>query len=98
MSAIGAVKIKNQLKKVFPNADMTTIKNSRLNRVLYGASGFLVTDQGTVYISTEIGDYIRINMGYEVYYRTAKDTKDFIGGQNNFCKLEDLANNIQRMI
>ena len=98
MYAIGAVKVKNQLKKIFPNADMSTIKNSRVNGVLDGASGFLVTDQGTVYINTGIGDYLRFNMGYEVCYRTAKDTKDFTGGQNNFCKLEDLANNIQRMM
>jgi hypothetical protein len=95
MDIIGAVKLKNAIKKLDPTLTLE-IKNQRINGRLDRAYGF-VTDPATqrcVYISTEQG-YIK-----DAMYRNAKNNKDYTGGTNQWCKydVDTLAHNVVDLV
>jgi len=95
MYTLNAVKLRNQLHNIHPGLRVE-LKNVRINGVLQGCSGF-VTDPRTgnvVYVSTDR------NHGtvHNALYRTAKDTRDFTGGHNNFADWDDLAEKVVALL
>lgn len=85
---VGAVKVKNALKKIDPDL-VLDIKNVRINGQLQGCSGF-VTDPRTsavVYLNTDCNHGTSLD---DAYYRTAEHTKDFTGGRNHFTSYQEL--------
>lgn len=83
-----AVKLRNQILAIDPNLAVN-LRNVSVNGVKFGCSGF-ITDLTTgkhVYLNTDHNHHTNTT----AYYRTAKTTKDYTGGYNNFAAYEDLA-------
>lgn len=92
---VSMTKVKNQLKQHFPEL-VTTLHNERVNGQLFGCSGFITdpaTDR-TVYISTDINH----GTNRQAMYRTAKDTKDYTGGSNNFCAFGEIVEHAVKLL
>lgn len=93
--------MKNMLKRELApyNINVLSLKPNH-----YDCSGFLEKDGYYVYISYSIPRYgDRINFsasgaGNGVLYREAENEKDFTGGHNHFCALEDLPNFLHQFI
>lgn len=88
MYTLNAVKLRNQLLAIRPTLKVE-LKNVRINGVLQGCSGF-VTDPATgrvVYVSTD-RNHGTISTAL---VRTAKHTKDYTGGCNQFAAWADVA-------
>lgn len=86
---------KNYLKRAFPDAEVIGFKPNH-----YDASGFVRFDDKYIYISHSIDRY-RCCVDFNdasylngVLYRTAKNDKDYHGGHNNFCSI----NNLQKFV
>ena len=83
-----AVKTKNKILAI-DDTLIVELRNVKINGALFGCSGF-ITDPKTskvVYINTDHNHHtVR-----EALYRTAKDNKDYTGGQNNFASFDDIA-------
>ena len=89
---------KGYLKRAFPDAEVVGFKPNH-----YDASGFLVFPEGTVYVSHSMDRY-RLRVDFDetgamngVLYRTARDTKDFRGGHNNFCSINELKESVEEL-
>lgn len=93
--------MKNMLKRELAPYDINVLS---LKPNHYNCSGFLEKDGYYVYISYSIPRYgDRINFsasgaGNEVLYREAENEKDFTGGRNHFCALEDLPNFLHQFV
>lgn len=88
MKPLLAVKLRNEINSIDPVL-IVTIKNVSVNGVKMGCSGF-ITDPRTgrhVYVCTDNNHGTNTN----ALYRTAKDTRDYTGGMNNFASYEGLA-------
>ena len=91
---------KNYLKREFPDAVFTGFKPNH-----YDFSGFISMDGLTIYVSHSLkrvcgGAFVDFNDSYcpnGVLYRTAKNTKDFRGGRNNFCSIYGLSDALKQM-
>lgn len=82
---VSMTKVKNALRHERPDL-VPTLRNVRVNEQLRGCSGF-ISDPATgkvVYINTETG------ISHKALYRTAEHTRDFRGGQNQFCLPSDI--------
>ena len=93
---VGAVKVKNALKKIDPDL-VLDIKNVRINGQLQGCSGF-VTDPATgnvVYLNTDCNHGTSLG---EAYYRTAEHTKDYTGGRNRFTSYRELPQDVVNLL
>ena len=88
-------KFKNAVARLDPSLDASTIKNIRINGQPRGCSGFIVNPANgkIVYVNTEQGSQ---NRG--ALYRTAKTTKDYTGGHNNFADNDDLAQKVVELL
>lgn len=86
--ALGAVKLKNQIKKIDPSL-VLSIKNISVNGSPQGCSGFISTPDGTrhVYVCADRNH----GTSSDAYYRTATSTRDFTGGRNHFAEYDELA-------
>ena len=90
---------KNYLKRCFPNADLVGFKYNH-----FDTSGFVCQDGVVVYISHDVGlwtheiDFNASDCGKGVLYRTAETVKDFRGGMNRFCSINDLQRCVSRLI
>lgn len=90
---------KSYLKRSFPNAKLINFTPNH-----YDISGFLIENDVCVYISYKIPrygesiDFNANNLMNSVLYRTAKHTKDFSGGNNNFSSLFELEQNLKNML
>jgi len=83
-----STKLKNQILAIDPVL-IVSLKNISVNGVKFGCSGF-ITDPRTgrhVYVCTDHNHFTNTT----ALYRTAKDTRDYTGGMNNFASYEDLA-------
>lgn len=83
-----ATKLKNQIHAI-DSTLVVALKTISVNGVKFGCSGF-ITDLGTgkhVYVCTDHNHGTNTN----AYYRTARDTKDYTGGMNNFAEYSELA-------
>ncbi len=88
MKPLLATKLKNQILAI-DSTLAVNLRNVSVNGVKFGCSGF-ITDTRTgrvVYVNTDHNHFTNIT----AYYRTARDTKDYTGGPNNFSSYEDLA-------
>lgn len=80
--------LKNRLVKIDPGLKIE-LRNQRINGQLQGCSGF-VTDSATgriVYVSTDANHGTSLN---KALLRTAKNTRDFVGGMNQFATYDEL--------
>lgn len=91
-----------KVKVLFKGENVTLeIKNATLNGDNHGCFGF-ITDNETgkvVYISTDFADgngFFDDNK--PILYRTAQHDKDYTGGFNNYCDLNDLKENVLNLI
>lgn len=93
--------MRNMLKRELAPYDINVLS---LKPNHYDCSGFLEKNGYYVYISYSIPRYgDRINFsasgaGNGVLYREAKNEKDFTGGHNHFCALEDLPNFLHQFV
>lgn len=88
MKALLATKLKNEIHAIDPTVAVN-LKNVSVNGVKFGCSGF-ITDLNTgkhVYINTDHNHHTNTR----ALFRTAKDTKDYTGGHNNFATYDLLA-------
>lgn len=88
MKPLLATKLKNQITAL-DSVLIVTLRNISVNGVKFGCSGF-ITDPRTgkhVYVNTDHNHHTNTT----AYYRTAKDTKDYTGGQNHFAAYDDVA-------
>ena len=81
---MGAVKLKRAITAVMPGADVTRIKNVRINGRSSGCSGFAVNPYNgrVVYVTT---DLIASHVSGTVMYRNARDVRDYRGGRNRYA-------------
>jgi len=80
---------KGAVKREFPNAKLTGFKANH-----YDFSGFIEEGGNCVYVSYNMTRGIPLNLKLRdcssgILVRTAKDTKDYKGGHNNFCSFYD---------
>lgn len=83
-----ATKLKNQILAIDPTLTVS-LRNILVNGAKFGCSGF-ITDPKTgkhVYVNTDHNHHTNTR----AYYRTARDTKDYTGGPNNFASYDDVA-------
>lgn len=95
MYTLNAVKLRNELHAIRPTLKVE-LKNVRINGVLQGCSGF-VTDPATgrvVYIDTDRNHGIVST----ALVRSAKHTKDYTGGRNQFAAWADVAEDAVRLL
>jgi len=88
MKPLLAVKLRNEINSIDPVL-IVTLRNVAVNGVKMGCSGF-ITDPRTgkhVYVSTD-NNHGTVR---DALYRTAKDTRDYTGGPNNFASYDGLA-------
>lgn len=54
--------------------------------------------KGNKYIYVASGDFRKVSYGYEfdILFRVAENEKDFRGGRNQYCKIEDIESNLIR--
>lgn len=69
----------------------------------YDVSGFCKRDNKTVYFSYSMPRYSSVDLDTNSYlngflYRSAKDEKDYHGGNNNFCSWKELAYKIDALL
>ncbi|MCQ2300289.1 MAG: hypothetical protein MJZ81_09225 [Bacteroidales bacterium] len=65
--------------------DMVNFKNIKVNGVVRGCSGFLRYSNGNyVYVNTEPS--CLSSLSDKILYRSAKNEKDFTGGENHYVK------------
>lgn len=87
MQPLLAIKLKNQILAIDPNLDVK-LKNVTVNGVKFGCSGFITDGAGkVVYVDTDHNHHTVT----KALYRSAKDTKDYTGGPNNFVSYDGLA-------
>jgi hypothetical protein len=79
MAAILMTKVKNAIKKELGDGIIFNLHNNSVNGVRRGCSGFATNPANgiTVYIETEPSCFDK-----SMYYRFAKDNKDFSGCRN----------------
>jgi hypothetical protein len=82
MALILATKLKNQFSK----NHVFNLKNTVVNNQKRGCSGFITKQNVTVYINTEINDYLESSKNIKYLIRTAKNDKDYTGGVNQFAR------------
>lgn len=85
--AVSMTKVKNAFKRVAPDL-VLSLRNSRVNGQLQGCTGF-VTDPATgrvAYLSTDANH----GTNSQALYRTAAHDKDYQGGTNRFCDVDEL--------
>jgi hypothetical protein len=90
-----ATKLKNQILAIDPTLEVK-LKNVSVNGVKFGCSGF-ITNPATgrvVYINTDHNHHTNT----DACYRTARDTKDYRGGLNNFATYDELAPAAVRLV
>ena len=88
MKPLLAVKLRNQILAIDSTLSVK-LRNVSVNGVKFGCSGF-ITDMNTgriVYVDTDHNHHTNTT----ALYRTARDSKDYTGGPNNFASYEDLA-------
>lgn len=90
-SAILVVKVKNAVKKKLGDGIEFKLRNTIINGDKRGCCGFIQNPENgvTVYIDTEFG------CTTPMYYRYARDMKDFTGCHNNWAHdLDELVDGI----
>jgi hypothetical protein len=85
--------LSTKLKNKFPVEFDVQLKNITINGDKRGCSGFISYNDKTVYLTTEpLG-----TMG--MMYRTAKNSKDYSGGANQWAKgIDNLVSAIIKML
>lgn len=88
MKPLLAIKLRNQILAIDPMLAVN-LRNISVNGVKFGCSGFIhdVRTGRTVYVNTDHNHHTNTR----AYFRTARDSKDYTGGPNNFASYEDLA-------
>lgn len=85
---VSMTKVKNAIRKIRPDV-IIDLRNARINGKLQGCSGF-ITDPATgatVYLSTDRSH----GLNRTAYYRTARDNRDYTGGRNHTCPMDEVA-------
>lgn len=88
MKPLLAVKLKNQILAI-DSTLAVSLRNVSVNGVKFGCTGF-ITDLNSgkvVYVNTDHNHHTNTT----ALYRTARDSKDYTGGPNNFASYEELA-------
>lgn len=83
-----STKLRNQILAIDPTLAVN-LRNVSVNGVKFGCTGFIhdMRTGRTVYVCTDHNH--RTNT--KALYRTARDSKDYTGGPNNFAAYDDLA-------
>lgn len=85
--------LSTKLKNLFNNGETFHLRNIIVNGDKRGCSGFIALGDRIVYVNTEKCG----SLGY--MYRTAKHTKDYTGGTNNWARdLGSLVNGINCLL
>lgn len=94
VGTISMTKIKNLFKREAPDLVVEKFSNQRINGVLEGASGFVINPatKKIIYVSSAYG-----NNG-ELLVRSARSTKDYSGGMNNFTTLDELIDKARQLL
>lgn len=88
MPALAMTKLRNRLISAQPDLKVE-LKNVRVNGALYGCSGF-VTDPksgAVVYVNTDVDNGVGAR---PPLLRTARHTRDYTGGSNNYAPANEL--------
>jgi hypothetical protein len=81
-----------KLKNRFSNDKVCYLRNIIINGDKRGCSGFITSNDKTVYVNTEV-------LGGGYLYRIAKDNKDYQGGVNQYAKnIDTLVNGINALL
>lgn len=86
---------KKSIKKILKNLGATEIK---ISNGYYYFSGFATFGEKIIYFSiSDVRNNFKVNI--DIMIRTAKDYKDYTGGINNHCNLEDydVENTLRKM-
>jgi hypothetical protein len=95
MKTLAATALRNQLLALDPTLTVA-LKNVRVNGALFGCSGFVTGTNGrTVYVNTDHNHGQRVD---KPYYRTARDTRDWVGGYNRFSTNDALAADVVALV
>lgn len=90
------VEFGKDLKRALQN-DLGAEYNVETSIGHFAVSGFVSRDNKYVYFSVE--DLRDNDNGFEdCLYRTAENEKDYRGGHNNFCSLDELADKIKKLL
>lgn len=87
---------KNYLKRIVPEGEIIGFKANH-----YDASGFIKVGDHYLYISHSIEryqgyvDFDDTGAHFGVLYRTALNEKDYKGGANHFCSINELADRVR---
>lgn len=84
-------KFNTLLKNLFPDCIIHKSKGSYCY-----SSAFVEKDNHFVYVNCE--DYRDSNWEQRVLTRTASNEKDYRGGSNNFCDIEDLQTKVYQLL
>jgi len=90
-------KLKNQLHKINPDYECH-LRNINVNGQKRGCSGFVVNPENgrVVYVDTESSVYEPL--ANQSLIRYAEHTRDYRGGQNNYCPTDNTAQAIHKML
>lgn len=95
MKTVGMTKVKNAINAIDPTLQVA-LRNARVNGTLQGCTGF-VTDPSTgrvAYLSTDRNH----GTNAQAMYRTAEHDKDFTGGRNRYCDVDELADQVVELL
>jgi len=83
-----ATKLKNQILAI-DSTLAVKLRNVTVNGAKFGCTGFVTDMQSgrVVYVNTDHNHHINT----QALYRTARDSKDYTGGPNNFASYDELA-------
>ena len=83
-----------QLKKGVAD---TSIQVSTIHKGHFEISGFIHNYNTDKYAYFNIGDIRPTFNGNGILYRTAEHLTDYKGGMNNFCEIDELVENLERI-
>jgi hypothetical protein len=83
---LAATKLRNQLRRIDPFL-VVELKNVRVNRALFGCSGFVTDGTNWVYVNTDHNH----GTNTRALYRTATGPKDYTGGRNRYADYGSIA-------
>lgn len=72
------------------------LKNVRINGNLVGCSGFVTEKESgrVIYLTTDFGVAPAPSSKTKVMYRMARSDRDYIGGYNRYCQIDQLGQDL----
>ena len=69
------------------------LRNVRINGNLVGCTGFVTEKKSgkVIYLTTDFGTAPAPSYKTRVMYRTARNDRDYTGGRNRYCEIDELS-------